>query len=107
MDFGGPRSDIFIPKCKRGEGSTGLGNIPEEYQFFFTASLIKKCTGHRFHDKEKIKRGATINTCGDRNGNVQRSTPFSVGLPKLCFGVPGTDLYGIFDPSCGHREILN
>ena len=89
VDFGGPKSDIFIPK------------------FFFTASLIKKCTGHRFHDKEKIKRGATINTCGDRNGNVQRSTPFSVGLPKLCFGVPGTDLYGIFDPSCGHREILN
>ena len=41
VDFGGPKSDIFIPKCtKEGGGgdSTGLGNIPKQYQFLFTAS---------------------------------------------------------------------
>ena len=35
------KSDIFIPKCIEG-GSIGLGNIPNKYQFLFSASLSSK-----------------------------------------------------------------
>ena len=39
VDFGGPKSDIFIPKCTEG-GSTGLGNIPKKNTIFLVLPSI-------------------------------------------------------------------
>ena len=41
VEFGGPKSDIFIPKHTEGGGITGLGNIHKN-TIVFTASLEKK-----------------------------------------------------------------
>ena len=41
VEFGGPKSDIFIPKHTEGGGGTGLGNIHKN-TIVFTASLEKK-----------------------------------------------------------------